>query len=51
MDWGNFMEISKIVSQMTFEEKAIFLTGASNMSTAEILRLGIKSLNMADGPH
>ena len=45
------MEISKIVSQMTFEEKAIFLTGASNMSTAEILRLGIKSLNMADGPH
>ncbi len=45
------MDISKIISQMTLEEKAIMLTGAANMSTAEITRLGIAQLHMADGPH
>ena len=45
------MDISKIIFQMTFEEKAIMLTGVANMSTAEIARLGIAPLYMADGPH
>ncbi len=45
------MEISKIISQMTLEEKAILLTGAASMNTAEISRLGIESVYMADGPH
>ncbi len=45
------MEISKIIFQMTLEEKAILLTGAASMNTAEIQHLGIKSVYMADGPH
>ncbi len=45
------MDTSKILSQMTLEEKAILLTGAASMNTAEIQRLGIKAVYMADGPH
>ncbi len=45
------MEIKRIISQMTLEEKALMLTGAANMKTADIERLGIKSIYMADGPH
>ncbi len=45
------MQIDKIISQMTLEEKALLLTGAASMNTNEIKRLGIKSIYMADGPH
>ncbi len=45
------MDTKKILSQMTIEEKAILLTGAASMNTAEIKRLGIKPVYMADGPH
>ncbi len=45
------MDIKSIISEMSLEEKAILLTGAANMNTAEIARLGIKSIYMADGPH
>ena len=36
---------------LTLEEKATLLTGASAWTTAEIPRLGISSIRMADGPH
>ncbi len=45
------MDINNILNQMTLEEKAILLTGGAKMSTAEIKRLGIKPVKMADGPH
>ncbi len=45
------MDIKKIISEMTFEEKAALLTGAELLSTAEIERLGIKKIEMSDGPH
>ena len=44
-----FMDIKKIISELTTEEKAILLTGATSMTTAEIPRLGIESRKMADG--
>ncbi len=45
------MDLNKIISQMTIEEKAALLTGAANMKTAEIERLGIPKKVFADGPH
>lgn len=45
------MDICNIISQMTIEEKAILLTGAASMNTAELKHLGIQSVYMADGPH
>ncbi len=45
------MDIKKIMSEMTFEEKATLLTGASVLSTAEIEHLGIRKIEMSDGPH
>ncbi len=45
------MDMEKIIQEMTFEEKAKFLTGAQSMNTYAIDRLGIKSVNFADGPH
>ena len=39
------------VSEMTFEEKALLLTGAASMSTAAIERLGVDGQSLADGPH
>lgn len=44
-------KIKDILSQMTLEEKILLLTGAPNMSTAGVERLGIKGVKMADGPH
>lgn len=43
------MDIKKIISELTTEEKAILLTGATSMTTAEIPRLGIETRKMADG--
>ena len=43
--------MDKILSKLTFEEKALLLSGAARMSTTEIERLGIPAKNFADGPH
>jgi beta-glucosidase len=42
---------TEIVSQMTLEEKARLCSGRDFWNTAEIQRLGIKSIMMTDGPH
>ena len=42
------MDIKKIISELTTEEKAILLTGATSMTTAEIPRLGIETRKMAE---
>jgi beta-glucosidase len=43
--------MKKILDSLTFEEKALLLSGAARMSTTEIERLGIEPKNFADGPH
>lgn len=43
------MDIEKLIQEMTLEEKAAMLTGASNMSTAANEKYGIASRRMADG--
>ncbi len=45
------MDIEKILSELTFEEKATLLTGAKALSSAKIERLGIPGIDMSDGPH
>lgn len=40
-----------LLTKLTFEEKALLLSGAARMSTVEIERLGIAPKNFADGPH
>ena len=40
-----------LLDSLTFEEKALLLSGAARMSTTEIERLGIEAKNFADGPH
>lgn len=45
------MDIEKILSEMTFEEKANLLAGCGRMRTFEIERLGVNRIQMADGPH
>ncbi len=45
------MNIEKIIKEMTFEEKAKFLTGAGSMGTFALERFGIGEINFADGPH
>ncbi len=40
-----------MVKKLTFEEKALLLTGAASMQTSAIDRLDIPSKNLADGPH
>ncbi len=44
-------EFQTIMDQLTLEEKAILLTGAASMETAQIDRLGIPSKIFSDGPH
>lgn len=39
------------VVELTFEEKALLLTGAASMNTAAVDRLGIEAQSLADGPH
>ena len=45
------MDIEKILSEMTFEEKVHLITGTNSMDTYAIERLGVPALTMADGPH
>jgi len=44
------MDIKKIISEMTLEEKALIVTGASSMDTFGIERLGVWSKELSDGP-
>lgn len=41
----------KIISQMSLEEKALILSGASEWTTREMKRLGIQALVFSDGPN
>jgi beta-glucosidase len=44
-------EITAIVQQMTLEEKAALVTGASAWTTTPVERLGVPELFVSDGPH
>ncbi|MFO7631265.1 MAG: glycoside hydrolase family 3 C-terminal domain-containing protein [Caldilinea sp.] len=44
-------DISSIINQMTLEEKAALVTGASAWTTTPVERLGVPELFVADGPH
>ncbi|MCL2663458.1 MAG: glycoside hydrolase family 3 C-terminal domain-containing protein [Oscillospiraceae bacterium] len=45
------MDIKKIVSEMTLEEKAGLCSGKNYWETKPVERLGIPSILMTDGPH
>ncbi len=45
------MDITKILNEMTLEEKANFVSGSDFWHTQNIDRLGVKALLMTDGPH
>ena len=45
------MNIEKIISEMTLEEKASFVSGHDMWTTEKFERVGIPSIFMSDGPH
>jgi len=45
------MDIKKIVSEMTLEEKASLCSGATAWETKAVERVGVPSITMTDGPH
>jgi beta-glucosidase len=44
-------KIGEIISQMTLEEKAAFLSGLDNQYTKGVERLGVPRIRMMDGPN
>ncbi len=44
-------DISKILAQMTLEEKAAICTGATMWTTTPVERLGVPEMMVTDGPH
>lgn len=45
------MDLNKVLTELTDEEKIALVSGRNFMYTNGISRLGIKSVSMADGPH
>ncbi len=45
------MDIEKIISEMTLEEKAAFVSGEDMWTTKDMSRLGVPPIFMSDGPH
>ena len=45
------MDIKTILNELTLEEKAALLTGATSMTSGEVQRLQVKAKRFADGPH
>lgn len=45
------MNIDEIIAKLSFEEKALLITGAENMATHAIERLNLQQKIFADGPH
>ena len=45
------MDIKKIISEMTLEEKALLVSGHDMWTTDAIERVGVPSIFMCDGPH
>lgn len=45
------MDIQKVISQMTLEEKCSLLSGADFWHTKAVERLGVKPVMVSDGPH
>ena len=45
------MKHEELISKMTMEEKAVFLSGKTVWESRDIKRLGIPSVFCSDGPH
>ena len=45
------MDIKKIISEMTLEEKASLCSGLTAWDTKPVERVGVPSVIMTDGPH
>ena len=45
------LDVEKILSNLTLEEKALLTSGVGFWNTAPIERLGVPSITLSDGPH
>lgn len=50
-DAGRRLNIEELLNRLTLEEKALLCSGLDAWSTKPVLRLGIPSIRVADGPH